>query len=133
MEENHRSSSSTISQEPLSLKCTNAQLIFKALAEMETCKLLIPTLDGTNYSDTFLINSSMSRTTKCLMFTMVKMQKEPMFKCGPRTMAEANCGISSILINRRRSQLPDSIDSTVSTLTDHSSSNQDFQWAESWK
>ena len=50
----------------------------KVLEELTTCKCGTLTLDGSNYSDTLTISSSMLRTTRFLKFKVAKMKKVAM-------------------------------------------------------
>jgi hypothetical protein len=78
-------------------------------------------------------NSSIQTTTRFLMLKEVKMLKDNKLSHGTGTERLTRDGELSIQIKLRRCKKRDFMKTSVSILTDHSTSDQDFQCKEFWK
>jgi hypothetical protein len=97
------------------------------LEKPTTCKFGAPTQDGGKSSDTPEETSRTSKAERFLMFQVVKMLKAKRLLSGANTTKPTRDGQLSMLTELPRKRLLDLIDTSVSKLTKHSTSDQDSQ------
>jgi hypothetical protein len=101
------------------------------LVEPTTCKSGALTPDGSKFSSLRMNTSSIHQTTKFLMLLEAKMKKDKLLEYKIEMVEKVELLIRDgrlfILIKPPKLELKDSTKNLVSTLTDHSISDQDFQ------
>jgi uncharacterized membrane protein YjjP (DUF1212 family) len=100
------------------------------LVRPTTCKSGAQTLDGSKYSSMKTTNSLIGRIAKYLMLEVPRMKKVKQSKSRVTMVVKAKDGELSILTKLVQSNLRDSTRTSVSTLTDHSISSQNFHSTE---
>jgi hypothetical protein len=127
MEERHKNGISINNHSPLGPDLTTSLGTFKVQEEPTTCKSGALTQDGSNCSCTKMNNLSMSRTKRYLMSQVEKIKKDKLLSSGEITVRRIRNGRSSTLTKLERLKLRDLMKNSASTLTDHSTSDQDSQ------
>jgi hypothetical protein len=95
------------------------------LEELETCKSGALTLDGSRSLSMKVNNSSTSEMEEHLMSQVVEMKKDNLLLLGRDMVARTRNGRLSTLMKLRKELQRDLIRTGVSTLTDHSTSDQE--------
>jgi hypothetical protein len=101
-------------------------LLSKTQENQVTLKFTIPTPDGGNFSLMKVNSFQMLRTTLFLTLMEIKMRKAEMLTCIRDITVPTRDGRLSTLTNRTRSVPRVLIQTSVSTRTDHSTSDLDF-------
>jgi len=99
----------------------------KVLEDPKTCKLITPTLDGSNFSDSKMIALLTLRTTRFLMLLEEEMLKETMSKYGRRMAQRLRNGLFCMKIRLKEQREEERTHSSVLISTDHSTFSQDCQ------
>jgi hypothetical protein len=102
-------------------------LISKTLEKQATCKSGALTLDGGKFSDSRTTNSLTGRAIRYLMLLDLKTKKDKPLVSRTTTMVLTNNGMYSILMKLKDQELRELTKTSVSTLTDHSISDQECQ------
>jgi len=131
MEEHLKSGTSINNLWQSDLSPTTNHGTFKVMVEAIQCKSQALTPTGGRSSDMKESNSSTGITERHLMFQVERMLKDNQFGSGVSMVEPTRDGRFSILTKHQRFQLKDLTKNTDSTLTDHSTSDQDFQWRDS--
>jgi hypothetical protein len=95
--------------------------------EAITCKSGAPTLDGGRSSSMRESNLSTGRTARSLKSKATRMKKDMQLASGPTMVATTKNGQFCTQTRLTRLSRKDLIRTSVSTETDHSISDQDFQ------